>query len=161
MASHRYWRIYITETRTGDQWWATLAEIDLRGSSGGADIASGGTASASSYDLGGGGRVPANAFDNSASTLWVSLVDELGPQWIAYDLGSSQNVAEVMLQSGDTSGRAARAPRDFEVQWSDDGSSWTTIHEVDEEAAWSTGETRVYTFASAASILRQMMAHSA
>jgi hypothetical protein len=142
--AHRYWRIYITATRYTDSWFATLAEVELRGTVGGSDLATGGTAAASSEDTGGGGRYASNAFDNSASTLWVSLSGVAGPAWISYDLGTAQNVAQVLLQAGDTSTRAERAPRTFDIQYSDNGSSWTTASSVVDEAAWSAGESRTF-----------------
>lgn len=139
--SARYWRIFITETRTtSDTIFASIAEIELRATAGGADQTGSGTAYASSQTT----NTASGAFDNNPATWWSSGSNESAPQWIAYDFGSAVSVAQITIQSGNTAALAARAPRSFEVQYSDDGSTWETAVSFSNESAWATGEVRAY-----------------
>lgn len=142
-ASARYWRVRITKTRTADAFFANLAEIQLRATVSGADQTGSGTASSSSnHDA---STNAAKAFDDNASTFWSSAGGGVSPQWIQYDFGTSTEVKELYLQAGNSAARADRAPEDFSVQYSDDGSTWTTLDTFTGEAAWSSGESRTYT----------------
>lgn len=147
MTARRYWRVLVLATRTADTYAAQIAEIQLRATVGGADqtTSGGGSPTASSTNT---GSSAANCFDNSASTNWVSLLDAVLPQWVRYDFGSDVDIAEVAIQAGDTSARAARAPRTFFLQSSPDDTNWSSVAYVPDEAAWSTGETRSFAVAS-------------
>jgi F5/8 type C domain/NedA-like, galactose-binding domain len=142
MAAHRYWRINVTVGNAGAP-YVGCAELGLRTNVGGLSVTSGGTASASeNYP----GLPPANAFDLSDATDWVSNGSAL-PQWLKYDFGSGndKDIVEVEV--------VARAPttqtvNSFDVQYSDNNSSWTTLYSVAAAAAWGTSEHRVYTYAS-------------
>lgn len=134
------WRISISSTRTTDSFFATLAEFQLRGSVGGANMATGGTASASSSV----GSTPAsNAFDGIASTIWSSESNVPGPQWLRYQFGSAVSVREIAIQAGDNATRANRAPQNFTVEWFN-GSTWVVAYTAPTQSAWSIGEQRVY-----------------
>src|SRR3954447_2860415 len=65
------------------------------------------------------GNVPANTLDNDLSTRWSAEGDGV---WIRYDLGSAKTIGSVSIawHKGDT------RKDTFDVQLSDDGSSWTT-----------------------------------
>ncbi|WAP60111.1 polysaccharide lyase family 7 protein [Streptomyces sp. S465] len=65
------------------------------------------------------GNVPANTLDNDLDTRWSAEGDGV---WIRYDLGSRQTIGSVSIawHKGDT------RKTTFDVQLSDDGSSWTT-----------------------------------
>ncbi|MFF7999871.1 polysaccharide lyase family 7 protein [Streptomyces sp. NPDC007917] len=71
--------------------------------------------SASAHD----GNVPANTLDKDLSTRWSAEGDGV---WIRYDLGSAQTIGSVSIawHKGDT------RKDTFDVQLSNDGSSWTT-----------------------------------
>lgn len=66
------------------------------------------------------GNVAANTLDDDLSTRWSAEGDGV---WIRYDLGSAQTVgsASIAWHQGDT------RKNTFDVQVSDDGSSWTTV----------------------------------
>ena len=145
MAAHRYWRINITKHNGGDV--VSHAEVQFRATVGGADQATGGTPDASTENLPTYGA--SKAFDDDASTIWSSTSSSL-PQWISYDFGSAVDVVEVALQADDTAPRALYAAEDFDVQYSDDNSSWTTAWSVTGENAWGVSETRVFTYPSSA-----------
>ncbi|MFF9819225.1 discoidin domain-containing protein [Streptomyces sp. NPDC014006] len=85
-----------------------------------ADSAEGKPASASSTENAG---TPASAaFDGSTSTRWSS--QSADPQWIQVDLGSVQDLCKVDLNW------EAAYGKDFQIQASSDGQSWTTLKSV-------------------------------
>jgi hypothetical protein len=141
--AHVYWRIDITKTRTPDSFFAQLAGIQLRLASGGSQQATGGTASASTFFS---STPPEDAFDGNAATWWASESGFGSPQWIQYQLPSALEIRAVLLQSGDNSTRALRAPEDFTIQYSDDGVSFTTAFSVVGAPAWADSESREYTY---------------
>ncbi|MYX31144.1 sialidase [Streptomyces sp. SID8381] len=90
------------------------------GSCGSANAAKGRPASASSTENAG---TPASAaFDGDTGTRWSSAASD--PQWVQVDLGSVQNVCKVDLNW------EAAYGKDFQIQASADGSSWTTLKSV-------------------------------
>jgi F5/8 type C domain-containing protein len=85
-----------------------------------ANVAQGRTATASSTENAG---LPASAaVDGNAGTRWSSAFSD--PQWIQVDLGSTQSVCRVGLSWEAAYGRA------FQIQLSDNGSTWTTVYQT-------------------------------
>ena len=79
----------------------------------------------------GSSNLPANAFDGDPRSCWTSRKND--PQWLMVDLGSVQNLARIRLdwQSGDwkDSGYGhATYSREFNVQFSNDGDTWTEVY---------------------------------
>ncbi|MCW2920037.1 MAG: coagulation factor 5/8 type protein [Actinomycetia bacterium] len=66
------------------------------------------------------GYSAANALDGNATTRWSSAFSD--PQWLQVDLGSSQQICQVVLSWEAAYGKA------FQVQVSNDASNWTTIY---------------------------------
>lgn len=95
----------------------------MRTSSGGADVTGSGTALASGET--GTSEQKAYAFDNSTATYWQTASGSSGA-WLGYDFGAGneKEIVEISLQA--LSGYASRMPREADVQYSDDGSTWTT-----------------------------------
>ena len=85
MAAHLYWRVRCYESVAGGGTLPGLSELEFRGSVGGADLATGGTAIAV------GGGTAANAFDNSTSTDWQPTTG-YGPS-IGYQFASAVDFA--------------------------------------------------------------------
>lgn len=148
--ARRYWRVLILETVDGGDTTsvASIQEIEMRATPGGADQASGGTALSSSEAS--GTFADDNAFDDgSASEAWVSATGGYGTQWIGYDFGSAVEVQQVAISKRtDNASGHDEAPIYAEVQRSDDGSAWTrawTICTTDDWAAGAGAETRVFT----------------
>lgn len=143
MAAHRYWRLNLTAvTNPGTDF--ALAEVKFCTAVAGASVTSGGTASASSIFS---GSFPAsNAFDSNITTFWHSA-GGTAPQWIKYDfgLGNDKDIIEVGIVP--PSSRAHQQPVSFDVQWSDDNSTWTT--------AWSVADTE-YRYTSSTSAQGQV-----
>ncbi|MFD2026762.1 discoidin domain-containing protein [Promicromonospora aerolata] len=88
----------------------------------GTNIALGRTATASSFDPWNGDWTPGRAVDGDATTRWAS---EWGPTgWYQVDLGSVQSFDHLQLVWETAYGKS------YEVQTSNDGSSWTTVRSV-------------------------------
>ncbi|MEV7126886.1 discoidin domain-containing protein [Streptomyces sp. NPDC093260] len=126
----RYVRMYGVHRAT--QYGYSLWEFQVFGTAGGsngggstgscdsADAAKGRPASASSTENAG---TPASAaFDGDTGTRWSSAASD--PQWVQVDLGSVQNLCKVDLNW------EAAYGKDFQIQASADGSSWTTLKSV-------------------------------
>jgi hypothetical protein len=83
-----------------------------------ANVAQGMTVTASSVENAG---TPASAaVDGNGGTRWSSAFSD--PQWLQVDLGSTQDICGVTLQWEAAYGKA------FQIQVSNDASSWTTVY---------------------------------
>ena len=115
-APHRYWSIL---GRTRDESGTNTTELDFIGmseTSGGANVLTGGTASAT-----------AGTADNALvddGTPWTANLATTITRW-TYDLGlgNDKNVVEVTINFTSPT----FSYRFFELQFSDDGSTWTTL----------------------------------
>jgi hypothetical protein len=120
---HVYWRVlirasFIIGTATSIQ---ELEFLDVSGT----DLANGGTATASTSS---GSNTPDKAFDNNQGTFWTSGGIPSGagaPEWLRYQFASA--VAPVAIRMTLNEATRNQAPGDFDVQYSDNGSSWTTV----------------------------------
>lgn len=137
MAAHRYWRIHMIAC--GSTAYA-FAEMQFRTTAGVPLLFSGGTATAADTFSGQPGPYDAShVVDNDINTLYSST-NTTQPQWVAYDFGATsgnwRDVVEISITArNDTSYQ--QAPQTFEVQWSDDNSSWTTQTLACVPANWS------------------------
>lgn len=120
MAAHVYWRLYITAT--GSDGFAGLAEWVPKDSGGSTIATTGGTASASTAYP---GQPASNAFDGNASTFW--LTNGGAPHWIQYQFPSAVDIASFTL-TNPSGGNDPHCPMDFQLQFSDNGSTWTTLY---------------------------------
>jgi len=102
-----------------------------------ADVCNGGTVTASSEREAAQGG--AKAFDNNTSSNWSSWLNT--PDWIIYDFGSGneKKIARYKMYSGGANGK----PYNWQLQGSNDGSSWTTVHTVTGES-WGGVEWKTY-----------------
>lgn len=142
-SGHRYWRVHVTATSTADAYFCSVAELELKQSTGGADQATGGTAiSGTTF---GGAFLPDSAFDNNPATMWSTMAGG-PPDWIGYILPTEKEIRAITLQSSDTPTRSLRAPKDFALQWSDDGAAWTTVMTVTGQVGWGLGEVRSFNY---------------
>lgn len=126
---HRYWRVYITMGTYGSTSYCGFSEIELRESLGGADVTGSGTASANSTEL---GNVAANAVDNNTSTQWYA--NSVMPCWWKYDFGAGN--AKSIVEMAIDPAAIPYCPRDFQLQYSDDDSAWTTAFTVQNYTDW-------------------------
>jgi hypothetical protein len=115
----RYIRMYGTQRAT--PYGYSLWEFSVSGSpaAGSATLLSQGQpATASSVEN--ASFPPSAAVDGNAGTRWSSAFSD--PQWLQVDLGATRAVSQVVLNW-----EAAYA-RAFQIQTSNDGTSWTTIY---------------------------------
>jgi hypothetical protein len=139
MAAHRYWRLLLHQNQgQGDRY--SIAELKGAITVGGANVLTGGTASASSTL---GGQVASNAFDNDPATYWASAIyaDSIT---LNYDLGAGndKDVIEISITNRDSF--TGQSPTVFEWQYSDDGVSYTTLMDRITPPTWTAGETRTF-----------------
>jgi hypothetical protein len=116
------------ETEATNVDFRSLTSIELRTTLGGAAI-SGGTWTAKVLASGS----PPGAFRSP------DINDDFF--WIQYDHGSAVTVREVEIQCQTD----AESPRDFLIQWSNDGLTWTTMYRQN-LLSWLDNETKVFQF---------------
>ncbi|GAA1230723.1 discoidin domain-containing protein [Kitasatospora nipponensis] len=121
--SGRYVRL--NATARGTAYGYSLWEFQVYGTPGAtqptcgtADAAQGRPATASSTESAG---TPASAaVDGDTGTRWSSAFSD--PQWLQVDLGSTQQICQVVLDWEAAYGKA------YQLQTSNDGSNWTTVY---------------------------------
>lgn len=131
--SHRYWRVNITSNNGAAD--TGFLELELYDALLGKNITSGGTASALQSTFGYG---PEQLFDGSfqSNSGWRSTSM---PTWAQYDFGTAKSIYGFGIHGTNTAGQG---PKDFELQWSDNNSTWTTYITVTNQTGWATGEIR-------------------
>lgn len=136
MAAHTYWRLSLGHD-VGLDGFQAIAEIQMRGAVSGPDLLTGGTATASSQLLNG----PALACDDNGATWWNTNFSGIG-HWWRYEFASPVDIEEITLQSVviDPDGM----PMWFSLDWSDDGSTWTTKARITQQNGWTGGEVRTF-----------------
>lgn len=131
------WRLNFTTKQGGSGNFCSVAELEFRGTAGGADQTTGATGTAlSNYDS--SNNAP-KAFDNNTATRWLASSNAM-PQWVQATMASAVAVKEVAV----TSYNAGDAPTAFDVQYYD-GSTWQTYWSPTTAGTWTNGETRVFT----------------
>lgn len=152
--AHRYWRIKIT-ANDGSALYFGFTEVELRGSVGGADLTVpqiAGGAATSEREIN-----PSNAawraVDESLTSGWLGGMPAGGignTGWWQYDFGNASHtgsptadVKQVLIRGSYNAPTAS--PKDFQVQWSDNGAAWTTALTVTGQTGW-TGASDARTF---------------
>ena len=145
--AHRYWRLYITAS-SGAVVWKGLSELILRDPGGVARQGGGGGAGASASSELNSGNAAALAFDgDTTASGWISSGDgDAAPQSITWDFeasGAYGSPVEVKTFGIYASWNLVDcSPKDFEMRYSDDGSSWTTAASFTGETGWTASELR-------------------
>ena len=142
MAAHRYWRLRVTEGTAAA--YVYIAEVQFATSPGGANVATGGVASASSQ-YSSTNNAP-KAFDGDSSTYWSSFDYSftsvngmfLGGEYLQYVFASAQDLVEMKVTA-----RTSYFPRSMSLFWSDDGVKWT-FQKTFTGLTWSGGETKTF-----------------
>lgn len=150
MAAHRYWRIYSIINR-GSATYTQFAEIELRATSGGADqTTTGGGPVSFSHALQAGSA--AGTVANDGTTTFAQIADTTNVWW-RYDFGAGneKDITEVAIWGA--VGAANRAPGQFAVQYSDDGTSWTDAW-LCSASSYTENVAQVFTKPTAASAYR-------
>lgn len=131
--AYRYWRIFV-QTNNGDTSYISIGEIELRGTIGGSDFTTPSTPLIVSSEA--GGTTKASAVDNVLDNLsWISTYGAITNEWIRLDLGSATAVAQVAMYV--PSYGASRAPKDFIIQGSDDGTTFTDVKSFTDVTGWT------------------------
>ena len=129
LEAYSKYRIYVTRTAITDAGapnYCTINEFRgfTNGDGSGSNLFTGGTASAS----GAYSDQTANlAFDGNAATYWESDDAASGFRWLRYDLASAVVIRNFYLSS---TTYPSEVPRDFLLQGSNDGTSWTTLFQA-------------------------------
>jgi len=145
----RYWRVYILAAERSDR--AQLAEVEMAATPGGANICTGGVASASSESL---SQEASNAFDGDVGTNWgAALIGSPDAsaggwdEWIQYEFPAPVTIREVRLRSHLSILNSA--PYAFTILSSPDGVTWTAHSRYFGETGWTTSEIRTFAVAEA------------
>lgn len=146
-ANWRHWRIYIS-ANNGDSYTA-IQEVELRATIGGADITSpsGMTVTQSSFyapSSNNGSRAFDDDYTDFSFRAWIDNAAGF-PCWVAIDLNTAASVAEVAMWCQAYGGGPARAPKDFKVQGSSDGSTWTDVQTFTNATGWTSGTPMTFT----------------
>ena len=141
MTAARYWRIFVNQTGGGS---ASAAEIQLRETPGGSNVATGGAAS--SLNQFSGSFPAANAFDGNNTTLWAGTSSA---NWVKYDFGASvtKDIVEVAWRAR-SDGFLDQNPTDMIIQYSPDDINWIDLWRIHHTPFTVLGEQRVFTLPS-------------
>ena len=125
----QYWRVYITANNGGSR--ASFYEVELRGTAGGSNLCTGGTVNANDqWD-------PASqALDGNTATRWSSNGT---PAWWSYAFPSAVQITQIVITADSTD-----APRDFQLQWSLNGSTWIAAASFTGQVGWALGTPRTF-----------------
>lgn len=138
IGAHAYWRLVSWRGGNPDYW--SVGEIELRDSDGGADLASGGSPL---YSQQRSGFEASKAFDNNLSTAWSPAMNPSVPTYIGYHLSSAAAIVQVAMTARDNF--TEQMVRDFVVEYSDDGSTWTAAWAgYDQGGAYTASEERIF-----------------
>lgn len=106
------------------------------------DLCTGGTAFASAYSS---SYSPDKAFDDSLSSFWARLVYS-DPSYLGYQFASGQVIQRIRIYQV-----AAGAARNFLIQGSNNGSSWTTLSTIVNSGMDGTSTWYTFTFSNSTS----------
>ncbi|MGB8601971.1 MAG: phage tail protein [Rhizomicrobium sp.] len=121
VGAHAYWRIY-SAAEAGSENYISISNLEFRAVAGTTQQATGGSAlSSGDYDS---GYAKDYAFDANDSTTWIST--NVLPNYIGYHFASAVACAEVVIRNR-SGGYYAQVPAAFQVQYSDDGTTWITV----------------------------------
>lgn len=147
MAAHRYWRLRC-RLNAGDSGFTGLTEIQMRTVSGGANVATGGTAISTGTIQAGSA---AQCFDGNTTTTLIQWSGNGagGALSVGYDFGAGneKDILEIVVWPDKDA--AARAFGEFDAQYSDDNVTWTTAWSVT-ASGWVVGTSKTFTKPSAA-----------
>lgn len=162
MAAHRFWRLFISDI-AGSYNYVGVNELAMAESPGGANVCTGGTASASTVN---GTYTADKAFDGSflSTNSWACASNNFHPgvpnspmnAWLQYDFAATpRDIVEIKVTfppSGGILTNVNMAPKNFSLYYSDDGLTWVRQRAWSEQS-FSFGETKTYDATPLSSIL--------
>lgn len=139
-ATYTFWSVQVVEPQGGVSTICSIGELEMRATVGGADQCMGGTATASSvfmpYDA-------PSAFDNNTLTRWASQPSQ--PSRITYQFPAPVSVSQLLIQAPDAGNYASsQMIKSFNLQYSTNGTDWTTALSVTGESTMTALEQRLY-----------------
>lgn len=126
------WRVAITGVQSGAL-VASVGELDMMATIGGATVTTGGTAVAKTEY--GGGEIATAAFDGLDSTWWSGASGDM-PTWLEYQFAAPVAIVEVAMVARNDS-YFYLTPSTFTIEYWD-GSAWQEISAV-AAGTWSAG----------------------
>ena len=139
--SARYWRIYMT-TNNGDTYYS-LQEVQIIGPDGVMVMTSPTTTvDASSFYDGGTYQADASKLvdgdeNNGELGVWVSSGSS-ATEWVSFDFVFPVGVSKLrILPQAYAPVSLSRSPNNYEIQWSDDNTNWTTIKSITGDTSWT------------------------
>ena len=114
----RFWRLLVTALGSG-AYYATINEIELRGTVGGIDLTTPSTPI--THTTGGTDTAPvSNMVDGNVNSAWISRAAATTPFSITFDLLAPKLIKQIAIYPGDQY-NVVRSPASFVVQKSSDG----------------------------------------
>lgn len=139
--AHAYWRLLISAVQTGVPSFIGCTELTLHETVGGANVATGYSAVLSSGEVN-SANSDDRAFDsNFTDSGWLDYGDS-PPRWVGVQFSSPKQI----LQFGITASYnySQGTPKDFKLQYSDDGSTWADAASFTNVTGWGAIETRLF-----------------
>lgn len=141
---HRAWRLFVSDN-DGTTSNIFLSEMEMRATAGGADqTANVGTGSADGrvvFSTQLAGNEAYRLFNNATGTdRWVASTST--DAWVGFIFPNPVKIEEIALTAPSNT-PATRNPSIFTLDYSDDGTSWTTQKSFATQTGWSIDETRV------------------
>jgi hypothetical protein len=151
--AHRYWRCYVTAVGNMSQRILALGWCGWFQNAGDADSAaiSNSKTAASSAAL----QALTSLYNPSkpgvatnASCFNDNGLSSTGPWWFSVDFATALEPKQIgFYPQPNSPENVNRPPKDFQIQWSDDNSTWTTAYTATGfTAAWTIGTEYRYTF---------------
>lgn len=135
-AAHKFWRVYC-RANNGDT-YTGLGEVYFRDVAGVEFPPAGATVIKSGESPNGSLGYAVQAFDRNLSNRWETPI-AVGA-WIGLQYPTAVRVRRLSLTAGNQ--YPAQMMKNFDIQWSDDGVTWTTRWSQDNITAWGVAETR-------------------
>ena len=146
----RWLLIYITENNGAA--YTSMQEVAIASTIGGEDVTTPemGTSQSSYYaaDNAKASKLVDKNFIDAQFGSWISATDVLPPHWVALDFAEVTDFAELKIWPQNYAGGTARAPKDFVVQGSNNGSDWSTIASFTGVTDWIAGTPKIFNLVS-------------
>ena len=137
--SAQYWRVYISANNGAAN--CAVAELYFYDGGGLVDTFTNRETNSIASSFANSGNRAALAYDQLDSSKWTSL--SAAPAWIGYDFGTPVALSDLQMMGQYVTGnQAAVAPKDFDIEWSNDNVSWTSIASYTGETGWTGAEVR-------------------
>lgn len=133
----RFWRLNVEVPEGGVFDTVQIEALEMYGTVGGPNLLTGGTVTESSHtNSNDAAGMVAGLYPWTAAFTW--------PQWVAYEfpVGTTPSIVSVKIKG--SSGFVSRSPKTFHIQFSDDGTTWTTYWSVYNTPWWGVGEVRIF-----------------